>query len=160
MSFLPIWIYFFNKYCWEPCKFHYRTRILYAVLDNISSLLGNIEECFIVMKDKVICFKHLAQRKCSENIHYFSPLESIFWPLANISCFFGHLGLFVCFFFLFSLKLSYITHSASLASPAKWTAKWATFPYVLWFLFSSKKIWSLSFYFILFYLGETLTNLI
>ncbi|KAI4565080.1 hypothetical protein MJT46_009423 [Ovis ammon polii x Ovis aries] len=42
-----------NKQRWELCTFHDYTRILYAVLDDISSLLGNIEECLTVMKDKL-----------------------------------------------------------------------------------------------------------
>lgn len=93
-----------NKQCWELCTFHDCTRILYAALDDISSLLGNIEECLIVMKDKVICLKHLAQNKRSENINYFCFPQSLFsrpWLPSHISV--GCYG-FVCFFFFFLIK--------------------------------------------------------
>ena len=138
-----------NKQRWELCTFHDCSRILYAVLDDISSLLGNIEECLIVMKDKEIYLKHLAQNKHSENINCFCFPSSLFsgpWLPSHIS--FGCHG-FVClfFFFFFSLKLSYITHSASLSFTPKITLRWTIFLYIFWFLLLSEKIWSLPFYF-------------
>lgn len=104
-----------NKQRWELCTFHDCTRILYAVLEDISSLLGNIEECLPVMKDKVICLKYLAQNKRSENINYFCFPQSLFSPLATIS-YFSCMPWFCLLYFFFSLKLSQITHSDSLTS--------------------------------------------
>lgn len=69
----------------------------YTMLDNISSLMGNMDEGFIGDEKEVIDLRYLAQSKCSKILF---PLMCVFWPLANISDFSGHCRyLFLCLFF-------------------------------------------------------------
>ena len=147
-----------NKQRWELCTFHDCSRILYAVLDDISSLLGNIEECLIVMKDKEIYLKHLAQNKHSENINCFCFPSSLFsgpWLPSHIS--FGCHG-FVCLFFFFFLIEAVIHNSFCLLE--FYTKNYSKVDYFPLYLLIFTSLWEDLITAILLFPRDPLTNLI